>query len=56
MDALAKATQALVEAKKELFEQDMYLEWDMKISYVDSKHIKSLCPPPKEVSNPFIKR
>ena len=47
MDALAKATRALVEAKKELFEHDMTLEWDLKVGYIDSKWVKSVCPPPR---------
>ena len=47
MDALAKATQALVVAKKECFEHDMTLEWDLKIGYIDSKLIKSMVPPPR---------
>ena len=45
MDKLAAATKALVEAKEDLFEKDMNLEWDMKISYIDSKAIKRTCPP-----------
>jgi len=45
MDKLAIATQALNDAKEALFELDMHLEWEMKITYIDSGAIKKLCPP-----------
>jgi len=47
MDALIKATQALEEAKKELFEHNMRLEWELKISYVNTELVKSISPPPR---------
>jgi len=47
MDALIKATQALEEAKKELFDHNMKLEWELKISHVDAEWIKSISPPPR---------
>jgi hypothetical protein len=46
MDALIKATQALIEARDELFEHNMRLEWELKISYIDTDRIKSMYPPP----------
>ena len=47
MDALIKATQALEEAKKELFEHNMRLGWELKIGYIDAKWVKSISPPPR---------
>jgi hypothetical protein len=47
MDALAEAIKALEKAKKELFEHDMNLKWELKIDYIDSERIKSTYPPPR---------
>ena len=52
MDALAKATQALKEAKDALFELDMHLEWDMRITYVNSKAIKAMGSPRVNTGSP----
>jgi len=48
IDALTKATQALIEARDELFEHNMQLEWELKITYVNTAYVKSLMVIPKD--------
>jgi hypothetical protein len=47
MDVLIEAAKALEKAKRELFEYDMALTWELKIGYINSALVKSTYPPPR---------